>query len=160
MIFESAFPKNKILSILCATTRPLNFSNSMTGDIFLSKSRGDKIYLLKSGKFGVGKGQLPLIIKLIENDSNTILKCKFGFTLPSIIILSLFVGFAWSTVLLICVFSPNNDLIGKLIVSSVALIWSLFCFALFPIANVLLFSKQQKEVIVFLESHLCAKRIS
>lgn len=160
MIYESAFTKNKIHSILGVTTRPLNFSNSMTGNIFLSKSRGDKIYLMKSGKFGVGRGQLPLIIKLIENNSNTILKCKFGFTVPYIILLCLFVGFAWSNVLWICVFNPNFDLIGKLIVSSAVSIWSLFCIALFAIANVLFFSKQRKEVIGYLESHLGAKRIS
>lgn len=159
MIFESNFSKNKIYSILSANTRPLNFSNSMTANIFLSKSSADKIYLLKSGKFGVGRGQQPLIINLIENDSNTILKCKFGFTAPFIIILRLLVAFAWSIVLWICVFNPSVGLFSKLMVSSAVLIWSLSCFTILMIANEMFFSEQQKEIIGILVVHLCAKRI-
>lgn len=50
--------------------------------------------------------------------------------------------------------TKSNILISNFAV----LVWTLFCFAIYPISNNLLFYKQQKSVIDFLETHLKAER--
>jgi hypothetical protein len=150
--------EEQIFSIINKYTLPYTFTNAISSGLFISKYKQDKIYLWYTGEFGIGGGQLPLIIKLRKNDNGIDLLCRFGFTLSHIIIISIFIAIAWIGMLGTTISNPNYDLEGKLIVISIVLIWSLLGFIQFPLGNKLMFNKKQKAVIEFLETRLGAKK--
>jgi hypothetical protein len=160
MEFETYYNKQQIISIFNKYTIPYNFINSMESNAFISKLKNDKVILFKAGVLGLGGGQCPLVIKLIESNNNIILDCKFKNTISQIISFCLFICFAWFMVLELCIFNSNFDLWGKIITTFFALIWTLFCFAFFILGDRIFFNKRRIAVIRFLETNLYARRIS
>jgi hypothetical protein len=159
MKFETDLSKEQISSILYANTKPYNFSNSSTGNMFISKQQNDKIYLLKTGKTGKGRGQLPLVLNVIENDNKVTLQGGFRFTRADIVILTIFLSIAWFSFGNVF-FNSDFDLSDQFVVFFLVSIWTSFVIALFLFSNKMLFSNQQKEVLDFIKIHLCAKEIN
>jgi hypothetical protein len=160
MKFVTDLSKEQIAARLNTYTMPCTFSNFFTGNIFISKFKNNEIRIWKTAKFGNGRGgQLPLTLKLTQEDKQIIL--KGGFRLPNItiVILILFVSIPWFSIAIPYLMDARLDFWGKLIICLPISIWSVFCFVLFPLFNLMFYEKQQREVLEFLRVHLEVKRV-
>jgi hypothetical protein len=160
MKFVTELSKEQIATRLNIHTMPYSFSNSLTGNIFISRFKNNKIFIWKTSKFGNGGGgQLSLILKLIQEDKQTILKGSFRLRSTAIAFLAVFVSIPWFSIVMPYLMNPDSGFWIKLFICSIVSLWSVFCFVMFPLFNLIFYEKQQREVLEFLRVHIEAKRI-
>jgi len=138
--------KQEILSrIRLLTKTPSIF---ITSDCIVSEIKGNRIKLQKKGGWLRHPFQRFFTIDLSEENDITVIKGKFSFPLISKVIAVLFSGFMFYNNLVAIVKIEN--LSKKLMVSLCFMIFYLFIILLF-ISGKVVYQKQEKEVIDFLE---------
>ena len=145
----TAMACEKVIELIKSHTRQWTFSNSQLSNIVIAKQRNNKLYILYTGVFGKGVGQMPLRIKLTETASGTVLDCKFKISLVfKIFFISVFVcGFFQIAFSLFYENAGLVDLIERYFI--LLLIVAVF-IALYFVSELLLFRKSRKETIDFL----------
>jgi len=160
MKYVTYLNKKQIIEKIRTNTEEWSLYNFLTAkNIILSKIKKNKVYLLHTGEFGVGRGHKPLILNIIENDKKTILKGGFRLTKLYVAGLIVFLGLLWFNIIKFDVLNPNINLYGKFIAVFSILIWTILAIAIVTYGDRLFFYNRRKKLMEFITNILEAERV-
>jgi len=158
MYFKTKLTAAQIKIIFQAQARPRNFSNTLTGDIFIYKFMKDKFYLSKTSMWGDSRFQVPFVGRIIEREGGSIIVGKFSTTKAARILMGFFLAFGCFNMLLPS-FKGVFDIWGTALIVFALCCWSLLGFALIEFLPRLFFQKKEGDVIEFIQKNLEANQV-
>ena len=151
MILDSELSSSQIQTVLSTITKPMTFSNCLTGNIFVSKYKDKKFYLNKTPKYGTSRSQKPFIGIITDKENGSTITGRFAITKTTRIMITLPFAVFWIFFLSIAI---NFDFFEIVVYTLLLIVWSAFLILFFTILPNIFFKKRQKEVIDFIIEHL------
>ncbi|SMC88785.1 hypothetical protein SAMN02745168_0222 [Papillibacter cinnamivorans DSM 12816] len=154
--FKTKLDKARIEAVLSGCTLKWNLAGFTTGNVFLSKFRGNRFYLTKtfiSGAFS--RGSIPFVGRILEREAGSVILGRFRLPIPSYLIAAGFAAFAWISS--VSSAFRLHSAANLPIILTALFFWTLgLCFLFIFVPNWVC-GKEKEEVLKFIRTRLEAE---